>query len=121
MLTFQEMWKDQEGFIRLLQEKRNFPQCPVDISSKSGQKILKDIMHHCMDELFESSQHLRNHKSHRITELPEVDHDAYVGELVDATKLLIELIIMSGITLEQFCDAYEKKSQENVKRINGAY
>lgn len=115
------MWDQQVAFMRLLQEKRGFPEFPTDISSKKGQKFLKDIRNHLMEELFEAGQHLKNAKSHRVTELPEVDREAYVEELVDALHLYFELVIASGVSLEELHDAYMKKGDINIDRINGGY
>lgn len=115
------MWDDQVAFMKLLQEKRGFPQFPTDISSKQGQKFLKDITHHMMDELFEAGQHLKNSKSHRATLIPEVDREAFKEELVDALKLYFELVIASGITLDELYEAYQRKSAVNVERIRGSY
>lgn len=116
-----KMWNQQEAFMRLLQEKRGFPEFPTDISSKKGQKFLKDISHHIMDELFEAGQHLKNAKSHRATLIPEVDREAYKEELVDALHLYFELAIAAGITLEELVDSYMKKGDVNVERIKGGY
>jgi dUTPase-like protein len=115
------MWRQQEDFMRLLQEKRGFPAFPTDISSKPGQKFLNDIRHHIMDELFEAGQHLKNSKSHRATEIPEVDREAYKEELVDALHLYLELVIASGITLDELVHAYLAKGVVNTKRIEGGY
>lgn len=115
------MWDEQVAFMRLLQEKRGFPEFPTDITSKKGQKFLNDIRHHIMDELFEAGQHLKNAKSHRATEIPEVDREAYKEELVDAQKLLLELLIASGITLDEFVEAFAKKGVINSNRILGSY
>jgi len=115
------LWDQQVQFMHLLQEKRSFPEFPTDITSKSGQKFLKDITHHMMDELFEAGQHLKNAKSHRATLIPEIDREAYKEELVDALHLYFELVIASGITLEELCEAYLKKGVVNEKRINAGY
>lgn len=115
------MWDQQEAFMRLLQEKRNFPQFPTDITSKKGQQFLKDIRNHLMEELFEAGQHLKNAKSHRATELPEVDREAYKEELVDALHLYFELVIASGVTLDELFDAYMAKGDTNFERIRGGY
>lgn len=115
------MWQQQLNFMKLLQEKRNFPQFPTDISSKKGQQFLKDIRNHLMEELFEAGQHLKNAKSHRATELPEVDREAYVEELVDALHLYIELAIASGVTLDELFEAYMQKGDVNCERIKGGY
>lgn len=116
-----QMWLQQEAFMRLLQEKRGFPDFPTDIASKKGQQFLKDIRNHLMEELFEAGQHLKNAKSHRATEIPEVDREAYKEELVDALHLYFELVIASGITLDELVDAYIAKGNVNFDRIKGGY
>lgn len=115
------MWDQQEAFMKLLQETRGFPEFPTDITAKKGQKFLKDITHHMMDELFEAGQHLKNSKSHRATLIPEVDREAYKEELVDALHLYFELVIASGITLEELVESYLKKGETNFERIKSGY
>jgi len=107
--------------MKLLQQKRGFPDFPTDITSKKGQQFLKDIRNHLMEELFEAGQHLKNAKSHRATELPEVDREAYKEELVDALHLYFELVIASDVTLEELYKAYMDKGETNTKRILDGY
>lgn len=123
MMAFEldDMWKQQEEFMNLLKEKRGFPQFPVDITSKDGQKLLKDISHHMMDELFEANQHLKNSKSHRATEIKEIDREAYVEELVDALHLFFEVCIASGVTKSELYDVYMRKGDVNTARITTGY
>lgn len=118
---FKWMWDEQLKFMRLLQEKRGAGEFPVDITSKTGQKALKDLTHHVMDELFESSQHLKNSKSHRATLVPEVDLEAYTEELVDALKFFLGLVITSGISIDDFISAFAKKTNTNKERIENGY
>lgn len=115
------MWNQQYHFMKLLQEKRGFPEFPTDLTSKKGQQFLKDIRNHLMEELFEAGQHLKNAKSHRATEVPEVDREAYTEELVDVLHLYFELIIASGISLEELYAAYISKGAVNVSRIESGY
>lgn len=116
-----KMWEQQREFMVLLQEKRGFPEFPADLGSKKGQQFLKDIRNHLMEELFEAGQHLKNAKSHRATDLPDVDREAYKEELVDALHLYFELVIASGITLPELVEAYMKKGDVNISRIVGGY
>ena len=116
-----EMWQQQLEFMKLLQQKRNFPNFPTDITSKKGQQFLKDIRNHIMEELFEAGQHLKNAKSHRATELPEVDREAYKEELVDVLHLYFELVIASGVTLDELFEAYVCKGNTNTRRILDGY
>jgi dimeric dUTPase (all-alpha-NTP-PPase superfamily) len=115
------MWNQQESFMKLLQEKRNFPSFPIDPTSKSGQKLLKGITHECMHELFEANQALKNSKDHRATDVNEFDKEHYVEELVDALHYFFEIAILSGISMEELYDAYLKKGQINIERIENGY
>ena len=81
MDRLQKMWDQQLEFMTLLKEKRNFPDFPVDITTKQGQKFLKSITHECMGELFEANQELKNSKSHRASDLPDINTEAYLEEL----------------------------------------
>lgn len=117
----QQMWNQQEAFMKLLQKKRGFPQYPVDLTSKVGQKELKKITYDCMGELFEANQHLKNSKDHRATEVKDVDRDKYVEELVDALHYFLELVIMSGISLDELYKAYIEKGHINDARIASGY
>ena len=115
------MWEQQEAFMRLLQKERGFPDFPTDITSKKGQQFLDGISHHVMKELFEAGQHLKNSKSHRATEIKEIDRAAFREELVDALHLYIELCIAAGITKEELVDAYLVKGIVNEDRIKNGY
>lgn len=115
------MWDQQYDFMKLLQEKRGFPEFPTDVTSKSGQQFLEGISFHMMKELFEAGQHLRNSKSHRATEIKEVDMEAYREELVDVLHLYFELCIAAGISIDDLFNAYLNKGNENVKRILSGY
>jgi len=115
------MFAQQGDFMRLLQRERNFPEFPVDIKSKSGQKLIKDISHDCMHELFEAVHLLKNSKNHRKTEVEEFDRESFLEELVDAQHFLIEICILSGISPREFFKAYMKKGTINSSRILGGY
>ena len=118
---FEAMWEQQKKFMLLLQDKRDFPAFPVDITSKSGQQFLDGIVYHAIKELIESSNHLKNSKSHRITELKDVDMEAYKEELADVYHLLNEVCIASGISSDELYEAYMKKGEKNVERIKNGY
>lgn len=117
---FDEIFRDQRDFMELLQRERNFPEFPVDITSKEGQKLLKTISYELTDELHEARQHLKN-KSHRATLINEVDREAYVEELADSLHYFVELLIASGITPDEIFDSYMRKGEVNRKRIVGGY
>lgn len=118
---FRDMWSRQESFMKLIVEKRGFPNFPVDVLSKGGQKLIKDISHECADELCEARQHLKNGKQHRATEVKDFDRDGYIEELVDSYKYFLEILILSGVTIEEFYAAYVEKDLKNVDRIMNGY
>ena len=107
--------------MKLLQKKRDFPEFPVDMASKTGQRILKEISHDCMHELFESVHMLKNSKSHRKTEVKEIDRAKYIEELVDAQKFLLEILLLSGIGEDEFYAAFLEKTSVNTSRIENDY
>lgn len=117
----QKMYEQQSAFMKLLCEKRGFPAFPMDLSQKANQKFIKAIAHDAMGELFEAVQELKNSKGHRATEIDEFDRDAYLEELVDTQHFLFEILILSGVNLEEFFEAYMKKGDTNFDRINNGY
>jgi predicted house-cleaning noncanonical NTP pyrophosphatase (MazG superfamily) len=116
-----DMFLQQEQFMRLLQEKRTFPDFPVDLSTKSGQKLVKEVSYECADELHEARQLLKNSKSHRATEITEFDRDDYVEELSDALHYFFEVVILSGVTQQELFESFMKKGEKNVNRIKNGY
>jgi len=121
MDKLQEMWSQQEKFMQLLQLRRNFPEFPVDMTTKSGQKFLKGITHECMHELFEANLLLKNSKDHRATDVSEFSREDYVEELVDALHYFFEIAISSGVSMQELHEAYMKKGQININRIENGY
>ena len=117
----EEMWTQQRIFMNLLREKRDFPNFPVDTSTKSGQKILKSITHECMHELFEANLLLKNSKDHRATDLKDFDKESYVEELCDALHYFFEIAILSGVSIEELYSAYIKKGEINFDRVEKGY
>lgn len=117
----QNMWSQQLDFMKLLQEKRGFPDFPVDIQTKNGQKFLKGITYECMGELFEANQELKNSKQHRATEVVDLNKDAYLEELIDSLHFFFEIVIASGISIDEMYEAYMKKGIKNIHRIESGY
>lgn len=121
MDKLEEMWAQQEEFMNLLREKRGFVSFPVDTESKEGQKVLKNITHECMHELFESNLILKNSKDHRATNVKGFDRESYVEELCDALHYFFEIAILSGVSIDELYSMYMKKGRINVERIEKGY
>jgi len=116
-----KMFAQQNEFMHLLKEKRNFPEFPVDLLTKQGQKFVKNISHECMHELFESVQLLSDSKDHKNSVSGDFNKDKFLEELADVTHYLIEIFILTGISPEQIYEAYMKKGEINNNRINNGY
>ncbi len=121
MDKLKKMFEQQESFMRLLQEKRNFPNFPLDLSKKEDQRFIKEIAHECMHELFEAIHLLKNSKSHRNTQISEFNREAFLEEISDTFHYLVEIIISSGISVDEIYEAYMKKGKVNEDRINSGY
>jgi hypothetical protein len=117
----QIMFEQQVQFMKLLQEKRDFPEFPVDLSQKKDQKFVKSLIYDCVDELWESQRMLKNTKSHRITDFPDLDREGYIEELADALHYYFEVVAASGVTLDELFESYIRKGEINVERIKNNY
>ena len=95
--TLRVMFEEQDRFMKLLQRERNFVNYPVELSTKSGQKIVKDISHECLHELFEAIHLLTDSKDHRKTLTGTFDREKFLEELSDALHYYIEICILCGI------------------------
>jgi dimeric dUTPase (all-alpha-NTP-PPase superfamily) len=119
--TLNKMFEQQEEFMLLLKQHRNFPNWPIDIKSKAGQQLCREIVFSSVEEYFEALQHLKNWKSHRVTEVKKIQKDKFLEELCDMLHYFIELLIVVGIRPDELYDAYMKKGKINEERIKGNY
>ena len=117
----EHMFTQQEQFMRLLQEKRSFPNWPIDITTKKGQQFCREIVFNSVEEYFEALQHLKNWKNHRATEVNTLHRDEFVEELCDTLHYFIELLIVVGITPDEIYKAYINKGEINESRIKEGY
>ena len=70
--------------------------------------------------MHEARQHLKQ-KDHRISDVGNVDREKYVEELADSIHYLLEIVIASGISLEEIYEKYMQKGYVNTARIEGGY
>lgn len=118
-----QMFEMQESYMRLLAKIRSdFPQeWPIEPSVKANQLEMRDLIFNSMGELFEMIQELKNSKKHRQTEVKDMDRDKFLEEAVDAFKFFLEVMILVGVTPDEFFGAYVKKDQTNIERIKRGY
>lgn len=119
----EELFEKRESFMHLIKEK--FPEAysewPVDISKKSSQVLLRETALKGVEEMFEALGHLKNWKSHRKTDMPEIDREEFLEEIVDAFNYFFSLIILMGVDVREFYSAFNKKDEIIRNRIKKDY
>lgn len=117
------MFELREKFMKDLAAKRPavLQEWPVDISKKESQQIVRDTVLKGVEEIFESLSHIRGWKPHRITEITEFDRDSFLEEYVDAFNYFLSVLVMLGVSPEEFFEAYKKKDEIIHNRLRGDY
>ena len=119
-----QMFAKRETFMHLLRQK--FPNAypvdwPVDLSNKDAQSNVRDIALKGVEEMFEALQHLKNWKSHRETDMPEVNKDEFLEEVVDSFNYFFSLLILAGFDENDFFAMFEKKDKIIRERLTNKY
>ena len=119
----EEMFKMRLSFMKMMKNTipGSYPDFPVDISEKSSQQVCRDLALKGVEEMFEALQHLKNWKPHRKTEMPEIDREEFLEEIVDAFNYFLSLIILIGVDVDEFYDAFLKKDEIIRGRLNEGY
>lgn len=115
------MWKHQYEFLSVLVEKGKLPPYPVDVTTKQGQQVIRDLIRDAADELHEARLTLKNSKSHRSTEVQEFDRDHYIEEIVDCIKFCLGALIYAGVSQNDFIKVFCKKTAINQERQKAGY
>jgi len=116
----EDMFKRQTEFMELLEREGKLPPWPINLKTKQGQRMVKEIMNELHGELFEAAYTLKN-KMHRLTDDQEFDRAHYVEELGDALAYFMEVCIMSGIDHEELYNEYCRKNQIVKERFADGY
>ena len=126
MMTFPEsdrlsdMFRRQEEFMRVLKDADKMPEWPIDITSKFGQRHIKEVNANMVAELFEAMYILKN-RPHRFTDHTDVDFGHFKEELGDALAFFMELCIMAGISADELYEEYCRKNQIVKQRAQEGY
>ena len=117
------IFKMRETYMHLLQNKFEgaYPKWPVDMSEKTSQVVCRETALKGVEEMFEALGHLKNWKPHRKTEIPDVDREEFLEEIVDAFNYFFSLIILTGVDSEEFFNAFSKKDRIIRERISKGY
>lgn len=118
-----EIFRLRESFMKRINEKIPgvYPEWPVSLSDKNSQQSLRDSALKGVEEMFEALQHLKNWKPHRMTEVKDFDKEEFLEETVDAFNYFFALLVMMGITSDEFFDAYTKKDKIIHERLEKGY
>lgn len=118
-----EVFAKRESFMYLIKEK--FPDAytdwPVNISEKSSQAIIRETALKGVEEMFEALGHLKNWKPHRETDVPEINREEFLEEIVDAFNYFFSLMILIGVDVDEFYSAFLKKDTIIRDRLNQGY
>lgn len=119
-----EIFNKRQSFMKLIQDK--FPdsytnEWPIDISKKENQNLLRETALKGVEEMFEALQHLKNWKPHRETDMPEIDRDEFLEEIVDAFNYFFSLMILIGVDVNEFYNAFNIKDEIIRKRLQKGY
>ena len=118
-----DIFEKRELFMSLIRDKipETYPQWPVDLSQKQSQITCRETALKGVEEMFEALQHLKNWKTHRITDIPEIDREEFLEEIVDAFNYFFSLMILIGVDVNEFYDAFNKKDEIIKRRLEKGY
>lgn len=106
--------------MELLRLNDRVPEWPVDLTTKIGQRLVKETVFNLCEELHEATATLKN-KMHRMTDDTKLDFVHYREELGDAFAFFIELCIFSGIDADELFDEYVRKNKIVKERLVKGY
>ncbi len=110
----------QREFMDMLVEHDRFPEYPVDLSTKPGQRFFKEVAFNMIAELMEATVILKNHV-HHLTDRTDVDFEHFLEELGDAWAFFMELLIIAGITPERLHAEFVRKNGLVKRRLAEGY
>tara|TARA_Y100001937_G_C7076008_1_gene310652 strand:- start:101 stop:478 length:378 start_codon:yes stop_codon:yes gene_type:complete len=119
-----DIFHKRNSFMKEIQSKfpNSYPeQWPINISEKSSQTILRETALKGVEEMFEALQHLKNWKTHRETDMPEIDREEFLEEIVDAFNYFFSLMILIGVDVNEFYNAFNSKDEIIRRRLDKGY
>lgn len=110
----------QKQFMDLLVEHDKFPEYPVDLTTKQGQRFVRETILNMIEELMEASFCLRN-KMHKLSDDNIVDVAHYREELGDAFAFFMEVCMISGISSDDLFEEFRRKNKIVRQRLQEGY
>ncbi len=123
MNNLEDIFEKRESFMSLIKDKypASYKSWPLNITEKDSQSILRDTALKGVEEMFEALGHLKNWKPHRDTEIPDINKDEFLEEIVDAFNYFFSLLILTGVDSEDFYNAFIKKDKTIRERLTSGY
>jgi hypothetical protein len=117
------IFEKREVFMKLIKDKyqNTYPEWPVNIVEKESQVLLRETALKGVEEMFEALGHLKNWKPHRDTNIPEINREEFLEEIVDAFNYFFTLMILIGVDVNEFYSAFNKKDAIIHDRISKGY
>ncbi len=117
------IFEKRESFMEIIKKKfpNSYNAWPLDISKKSSQIQLRETALKGVEEMFEALGHLKNWKPHRETDLPEINREEFLEEIVDAYNYFFSLMILIGVDVNEFYEAFNKKDKIIRDRLEKGY
>lgn len=116
----EDIFERQTRFMEELRANDKLPEWPVDLTTKPGQRLIKETIFNTIGEIAEASAVLKN-KMHRLTDDRSLDLDHYKEELGDTLAFFIEICILSGIGAGEIFKEYCRKNQVVFERLRDGY
>lgn len=116
----EKCFERQTAFMEELRLNDVLPEWPVDMTTKPGQRIIKEMISNAIYELAEATAVLKN-KMHRLSDDKTLDIDHYKEELGDAFAYLLEVCILSGFTANDLYKEYRRKNEIVFDRLKNGY
>tara|TARA_Y100001970_G_C13777978_1_gene623887 strand:- start:235 stop:609 length:375 start_codon:yes stop_codon:yes gene_type:complete len=118
-----EMFRLRSEFMESIKEKysSSYPDWPVDVTKKRSQKALRETALKGVEEMFEALQHLKNWKTHKKKGDSTFDREEFLEEMVDAFNYFFAMLVMLGVTPDEFFDAFVSKNEKIHSRLKGNY
>ncbi len=110
----------QKEFMDMLVEHDKLPEYPLDLTTKPGQRLIKELIWAMVEEMAEASFILKN-RTHRFTDHQDVDFAHFKEELADALSYFVEICIYAGIDFNELYEEYCRKNYTVKKRVKDGY
>lgn len=116
----EQIFIKQKELMDALVNGERLPSYPIDITTKYGQRQIKELTWAMVEEMAEASYILKN-RSHRFTDHRDVDFAHFKEELGDALAYFIEICIFAGISPQELFEEYCVKNAVVKKRVQEGY